>query len=225
MRKRNALDPLLSRSLQGILAATLMQPERAWNLSQLARVLGSSPSTLQAPLANLVRAGVLRRSVDGNRVDYQADPDCPFLVDLRSLITKTVGLADVLQGLLAPFEARIALAFVHGSIARGTEGPRSDVDLLVVGSVGLAALSPVLREAEKRLSRPVNATVLPAAEFSSRIAARDHFLNAVLATEKVFVKGGKDDLEELVGRRPRRATRRDPERARRSAIGRATKPR
>lgn len=42
-----------------------------------------------------------------------------------------------------------------GSVARGEEQTRSDVDLLVVGSVGLAELLPALRRIEQQFGREV----------------------------------------------------------------------
>ena len=97
MRKSSPIDPLISKTVQGLLAATVLQPERSWYLSDLAKHLGRRPSSLQAPLASLAAAGILRRRKDGNRVYYQADPQCPFLRELQGIIAKTVGLADVLR--------------------------------------------------------------------------------------------------------------------------------
>ncbi len=85
------LDALFPRTRQEILAATLLDPCRAWYLSDLARHLGTQPSSLQRELAGLVAAGILRRSADGNRVYFQAEPDCTFLEELRGLMMKAGG--------------------------------------------------------------------------------------------------------------------------------------
>jgi hypothetical protein len=58
----------------------------------------------------------------------------------------------------------------------------------------------MLRRAETRLGREVNATVYSEEEFRERIKARDHFLAAVLRTRKQFVKGSQSDLDEMVGK-------------------------
>ena len=86
-----ALNALFPKTRQDVLAATLLDPNRAWYLSDLARHLGSQPSSLQRELAGLVAAGILRRSVDGNRVYFQADADCPCLGELRALMMKSSG--------------------------------------------------------------------------------------------------------------------------------------
>ena len=75
----------------------------------------------------------------------------------------------------------------------------SDVDVMVIGSAGLADLSPALRRAEERLGREVNVTAYSLEEFREKIKSRDHFLTAVLRGRKQFVKGGQSDLDEIVG--------------------------
>ncbi|HLA84500.1 MAG TPA: winged helix-turn-helix domain-containing protein [Thermoguttaceae bacterium] len=97
MRKSSPLDCLISKTVQGLLAVTVLQPDRSWYLSDLANRLNVRPSTLQTSLAALVKAGILSRRKDGNRVYYQADPICPFLSELQGLIRKTAGQVDVLR--------------------------------------------------------------------------------------------------------------------------------
>jgi predicted nucleotidyltransferase len=91
--------------------------------------------------------------VDGNRVYYRAEVDNPIFGDLRGLLLRTAGLKDVLAGCLARFRSRIDVAFVYGSVARGDESASSDVDLMVIGGVGLSELAPALKDAEARLLR------------------------------------------------------------------------
>jgi DNA-binding transcriptional ArsR family regulator len=121
MRKSRALDALFPKTRQVILAATVLHPERWWYLSDLAKHLGVRPSSLQRELTSLVDAGVLRRRQDGNRVYFQAQPDCPFLPELQGLLVKTAGVVDTLREVLSPFAKRIDWAFVYGSMARAEE--------------------------------------------------------------------------------------------------------
>jgi predicted nucleotidyltransferase len=209
MRKNRPLDALLPSVRQGILGAVLLQPEREWYLSDLASHLHRTPSSLQRDLARLTGAGILRRRRDGNRVYFQADSDCPIYPELRQILIKTAGLADVLRGVLAPFRDRIRVAFVHGSVARGDEAAGSDVDLMVIGGVGLADLARPLREASRRLGRDVNPTVYAPEEFAEKAHAGHHFVSKVIARQKLFVAGAENDLEEIVGLKARRPRARE----------------
>jgi predicted nucleotidyltransferase len=203
MRKSSPIDPLINKTTQGLLAATVLQPDRWWYLSDLAKHLGRRPSSLQTPLAALVSAGILSRRKEGNRVYFQANLDCPFLPELQGLMAKTVGLVEVLREALVPLKERLELAFIHGSVAKSREGAASDVDVIAIGSLGLAELSPVLEDVEKRLGRPVNATVYSPQEFAKKLAAKNHFLCSVLDKEKLFVVGKLNDLERIAGRKAR----------------------
>jgi predicted nucleotidyltransferase len=214
MRKKDLLDALFPRTRRAILTATLLDPAREWYLSDLARHIGVSPSSLQRELAGLVDAEILRRRVDGNRVYYRAEVDNPIFGDLRGLLLRTAGLKDVLAGCLARFRSRIDVAFVYGSVARGDESASSDVDLMVIGGVGLSELAPALKDAEARLLRPVNPSVYKAEEVVEKLRAGHHFLGTVMGGAKLFIVGGEDDLESTLGRVPRPAARHEQARAR-----------
>jgi len=194
MRKPKAIDAIFPRTRQAILATTLLHPDRWWYLSDLARHLGVRPSSLQRELATLVDAGILRQRRDGNRTYFQPNPDCPFLAELQGLMLKTVGLVDVIREVLEPFTNRIDWAFVYGSIARSEELVSSDVDLMIIGRVGLADIALALRQAEMRLNRPVNPAVYSREEFATKLAAGHAFLHTVLDEAKLFIVGDPHEL-------------------------------
>src|SRR6266404_7345724 len=133
MRGSVLIDALMPKVRQGVLSATLLQPERAWYTADLARHLGVAPSSLQRELASLTAAGLLKSRRQGRLVWFQADTDSPVYPELHALLAKTAGLVDVLREALDAVADRIACAFVFGSIARREERSESDVDLMVIG--------------------------------------------------------------------------------------------
>lgn len=214
MQKRATLDALFPKVRQDILATTLLDPEREWYLSELARHLKVRPSSLHRELANLSDAGLLASRSDGNRVYYRAVPRHPLFADLRGIMLRTVGLAGVLEKGLHRFRSRIRVAFVHGSIARRDEHSTSDVDVMIVGDAGLAEVAPALKRAEARLLRPINATIYTAPEAARKVRDGHHFLGAVMSGPKLFVIGDEHDLEEALGREPRPNPHDEPARGR-----------
>lgn len=206
MRKSPAALKALFPTVRGeILAATLSQPDKWWYLSELAQFLKTTPSTLQRDLKALVDGGILQQRREGTRAYFKADTRSPLFPDLRGLIEKAAGLLPTLERLLERFDTRVDVAFVYGSVARGAEHATSDVDLLVIGTLGLAELAPALRKAETQLGREVNVTSYSRPEFKKKVADGDHFLSTVLRSPKQFVKGDQHDLDEVV-RKPRRST-------------------
>jgi predicted nucleotidyltransferase len=190
-----ALNSLFPSVRQGVLAATLTRPEKWWYLSELAGFLRTRPSSLQRELRSLEQSGILRLRKDGRRTYFKAETQSPIFRELRSIFEKTVGLIPILRTALQPFTDKIVCAFVYGSIARREEHATSDVDLMVIGNVGLGDLAPSLRKTEKRLGREVNVTNYSVDEFRKKIAAGDQFLTSVLKGSLQFVKGEQRDLD------------------------------
>ncbi|MCX6610201.1 MAG: ArsR family transcriptional regulator [Acidobacteria bacterium] len=199
-RKSPIADVLLGKTKQNLLSAILLQPERSWYLSEVARYLQVPPSSLQRELAQFVESGIVVKRQDGNRVYFQADRTCPVFEELFGLLTKTVGLADLVRDALTPFQDRIELAFIYGSVATSRERSSSDVDLMLVGEATLAEVAFPVRELESRLGRVVNLTVYTSLEFAKRVAEKNHLLTAVLETELLFILGTANDLARLVKR-------------------------
>jgi DNA-binding transcriptional ArsR family regulator len=159
MRNLRTLDALLPKTRQGILAATLVQPEKAWYVSELARRMGVPSSSLQRELRDLSEVGILKSHRQGHMVYYQANTDSPVFSDLRGLLFKTAGFVDVLANALNPLAPRVRIAFVYGSVAAGSEQSESDIDLMVVGQVSPRELALPLRRARELLGREINPTV------------------------------------------------------------------
>lgn len=168
----------------------LNQPEL--HLRELVRQSGLSLATVQQELRGLVRAALITRRRDGNRVYYRANSNHPAHRDLCSLVLKTSGLASVLAAALKSPE--ISAAFVFGSVARGDTGAASDVDLMVIGQIGLRKLTGLLAGVAERVGREINPHVLTPEEFAHRKASRDHFVTSVLDSPRLFVKGTEHEL-------------------------------
>jgi DNA-binding transcriptional ArsR family regulator len=197
MRNTKPLDALLPKTRQGILAALLVQPEKTWYVSELARRMGVPSSSLQRELLDLTTAGILKTHRQGRMVYFQANADSPIFPDLRGLLLKTAGLVDVLADVLKPLAAKIRVTFLYGSVASGSEQSDSDIDLMVVGQVSPPELALPLRRATELLGREINPTVYTPAEFRRKRSGKDHFLTRVLDRPILFVIGSSDELEKI----------------------------
>jgi len=201
MRISPELESLFPKVRQGVLAATLTQPGKWWYLSELAQFLHTTPSSLQRELKALAASGILEQRREGTRAYFKAETRSPLFPELRGLFEKTAGLLPALRQALHAFRDQITCAFV--SVARRRETALSDVDLMVIGTVGLAELAPALRKAEGRLGREVNVTNYSLDEFRAKAAVQDHFVLTVLRRRKQFVRGSQRDLDAIVGKQGR----------------------
>lgn len=180
---------LLGETRTAILAALLMRPERPLHVRELARLTSTSPGSLHRELRALTGYGVLLREDRGHQVFYRANPDCPVLPDLTGLIRKTAGIVDVLRSALAELDDRIEIAFVYGSMAKGSPHAYSDIDVLIVGRLGFVELLAALQPAQSSLQRDVNPTVLTREQFTQRLAEPGSFVASIWKEPKLWLKG------------------------------------
>jgi predicted nucleotidyltransferase len=186
-----------------VLALLFGRPEESFYLREIVRATGGGKGAVERELRSLVEAGIITREKRGNLVFFRANPGCPIYPELRALMLKTAGLADVLREALAGV-AGISLAFVFGSIAKGSFDARSDVDLLIVGNASFADISDALTTAERRLSREVTPTVYSQEEFGRKVKEAHHFLTRVLSEPMIMLVGSENDIERLGRAAPRR---------------------
>jgi predicted nucleotidyltransferase len=178
-----------------VLRLLFAEEGRELHLRELTRQSGLTLGTLQTEVEKLCSADLLLSRRDGNRRYFQANAAHPLFTDLRQLVLKTSGLREVLIEALRDLDG-VELAFVFGSLAAGIGKAGSDVDLLIIGDVGLRALAPRLRKATGQLGREINPVTMTAAEFvQGRV--KNPFLGDVLAKEKLFIKGTADELARL----------------------------
>ena len=166
------------------------------HLREMERRSGLAVATVRQELGRLTRIGLVEARPDGNRTYYAAREDHPLFAEIRGLVLKTTGLADVLRRALEK-EERITLAFIFGSIAQSRERAHSDVDLLVVGDVGLRDVTNLLDDAAEKVGREINPKVFTPQEFRRRKQAENPFLLRVLAEPRIFVIGDDHELGKL----------------------------
>ncbi len=183
-------DALFTKVQQRVLAVLFGNSGRSFYANEMIALAGSGTGAVQRELARLEAAGLVSVTRVGNQKHYQANVAAPVFEELRGLVLKTSGLADVLRNALAPLAAQISAAFVYGSVAKAQDTAQSDIDLLVVSdSLSYAELYTVLEQATSRLGRPVNPTVYSRQELAKRVRTNNAFIKRVLAQPKLWVIG------------------------------------
>jgi len=186
---------LSSRARAEIFRLLLSGTGEELHVREIERRSGLNDSTLRQELRKLVRLDLVQSRRDSNRVYYRAKTENPLYPEIRNLVLKTSGLADALKSTLK--DKRIRVAFVFGSVARGEEKAGSDVDLMVIGQLGLRDLSRLLSGIEEKIGREVNPHVLHEEEFRKRVRAKEHFVSSVMESPKIFIIGFHHELEAM----------------------------
>lgn len=180
-----------------VLSLLLLNPGKAFHARELARLTVTPAGTLNKELTRLHAAGLLTRERVGNQLRYSAQTAHPVFPELSALLRKTVGLAYVLADALAPLADQIDIAFVFGSMAKGTDVAGSDIDLMLIGKADYGAVIDALAPAERQLARPINAKPFTRGEWRARLRAADSFVDDVLRGPKIFLVGGERELGAL----------------------------
>lgn len=164
-----ALLPVLrSRTQAGILAATLLNPGQEYTLTDLAKRLGSSLTSVHGEVDRLERAAVLASRQVGRARLVRAGTG-PLVGPLTELVLIAYGPPQVIAEEFGSV-AGIGELLLFGSWAERYHGKPGhdpkDVDVLVVASsdqpVDRADVYAAAERAERRLNRPVNPTVVSA---------------------------------------------------------------
>ncbi len=166
------------------------------HVREIERRTGFAIGTVQTELKKLQRLDIISRVKDGNRVYYRANTAHPLYPNIRELVLKTSGLADVIKHAIGN-EKGIKVAFVFGSFARQEEKANSDVDLMVVGDIGLRKLTGLLMDVAGKVGREINPHIFSEKEFIKRKMEQDHFLNQILESPKIFIIGTENELAEM----------------------------
>jgi DNA-binding transcriptional ArsR family regulator len=194
----SAVGALLFGKARGRLLAWLYaHPDQRFYLRQLVALTGVAQGSVQREVLLLTGAGLLTRHVEGRQVYYQANRASSIFADLQRILLKTFGAAEVIRHALAAIEDRIEIGFIYGSMAKGTAGAGSDIDLLVVGQVSFSEVVTALAPAQRELGREINPTVYPQEELRKKVRVGHHFLSSVLREPKIFVMGTEHDLGRL----------------------------
>ncbi|MBW1730706.1 MAG: nucleotidyltransferase domain-containing protein [Deltaproteobacteria bacterium] len=196
----NLLSEIFSSKARAEILRLLFGPShQELHVREIERRAGMNIRTIRHELRKLHRLDLVIVRKDGNRLYYKANIEHPIYIDLRNIVLKTSGLVEILQNTLG--KEGICVAFIFGSLARGDTNARSDVDLMVIGDIGLRSLASKLPSVSEQIGREITPHVMTVSEFEKRKKAGEHFLARVLESPKLFIVGSEDDLRAMEGKR------------------------
>jgi predicted nucleotidyltransferase len=196
---RGLADALFAKVQQRVLGVLFGNPHRSLYATEIIGLARSGTGAVQRELRRLEASGLVTVRRVGRQKHYQANAGSPVFAELRALVLKTSGMADVLRSTLAPLLPSIRAAFVYGSIAKGEDTAASDVDLMVISDrLTYGDLFAALEEASARLGRKVAPTIYSAKELARRVKRDNAFVTRVLGQPKLWLIGDERDLAEAL---------------------------
>lgn len=188
-------DALFPKVRQRVLAVLFGTPDRSYYANEVIALAQSGTGAVQRELAGLSAAGLITISKQGNQKHYQANASAPVFTELRGLVLKTMGLADVLRHALFPLAAQIDLAFIYGSVARQQDTAHSDIDVMIVSpTLAYGEVFGALENATQTLGRKVNPTLYSPLEWAKRFVQDSAFVTRVLQQPKIWLIGTEEQV-------------------------------
>ena len=187
---------ITSKSRVEIITWFVTHPGDRFHYNELIRILKASPPSIQNEPKRLETAGFLISKKEANVRFYWVNQDFILYPEIKSIILKTVGLADQIKGALSRI-GHIESAFIYGSVAKNLEDMRSDIDLMVIGEIDIDELHEALSKVEETLGREINPTVFDSKEWQQRLKKQESFVTDVINNQKIFLIGNEDGLRRL----------------------------
>jgi hypothetical protein len=123
------------------------------HLRGLAEEFGESTNAIRKELNNLTQAGILTTHTDKNRIEYKANQNHPFYINIRDIIRKYLGLDMLLEQILARMGG-VEQVVLTGDIARGSDS--KVIDVLVTGeNLNDEYISYLTKKIEQLIDRKV----------------------------------------------------------------------
>jgi len=188
---------LSSRVRAEIFRLLFSSDNAALHMREIERKSGFTIGTVQRELSKLVKLDLIYKTKDGNRTYYRANKENPIYQDIFNIVQKTVGSIFLLKEALSQSIA-IEFAFIFGSLAAGKENSHSDIDLMVIGNLGLRNVVSLLSGISEKTGREINPHVFGTTELAKRINSKDHFITNVINSKKLFIIGAENEFRKLV---------------------------
>ena len=178
---------------RSVMETVLRSPHAPVYQREIARRADVGLRSAQLALDKLEKLGLVEAERDGNRLYYRVRWS-EGAEELRSLLLREMGPAEVIARHLATLDEPIRWACVFGSAASGEDKLGSDIDLLVVTEATADQLVEPIASAQRELKREIDVVNYTPDEFARKRTEGNHFIRAVLAGQRYDVIGGLDGI-------------------------------
>lgn len=169
-----------SKIRRDILFLFFLEKENSYYIRELERILGFSAGNIRRELIALKEEGIIDFVKKGNQSHYYLNKKSPIFNEIKSIISKTIGLESKIKECLEPITG-IKEAFIFGSFAKKKEHSLSDIDLMIIGSINEDVLISRISKAEELLGREINYHLISENEWENK-KTKDSFIKSVLSS-------------------------------------------
>jgi predicted nucleotidyltransferase len=193
MRSNSIGNVLFTKTQQKVLGLLFGKPDQSFYLNEITKLSQMGRGTIKRELERMEAAGIVVKKRIGNQKHYQANPECPVYSELMGIARKTFGVADVIKNALNSILDEVALAFIYGSVAKGEDTAKSDIDLLIVSNeLTYSEVMERLLDSETSIGRPINPTIYNVDQIEKKLKQDNAFVSRVMEQPKIWIKEDED---------------------------------
>lgn len=179
-----------------LLRLFVTNPNKAFYMQEIGRILGKKPGTFQRTLNNMVSEEILKSEYNANARYFKANNNYPLYKELRSVVLKTVGVGGSIKKVLEQI-GNIKIAFIYGSYAKAKANYLSDIDLAVIGNPDEDRLIKELDKLEEKLQREINYKLYSLKELKKDVNEKEPFILEILRDKKLMIVGAENELRKV----------------------------
>ncbi|MEJ2723820.1 MAG: winged helix-turn-helix domain-containing protein [Deltaproteobacteria bacterium] len=131
-------------------------------LRELAKEFNVSTNAVREELNQLTKTNLLKSEKNGRSVYYTANKDHPLFPELKSMVSKVMGLDQVIDGIVTRL-GELEAAYLLDDYAKGKD--TGIIDLLLLGNVNQYHLNDLTQKTERYIKRKIRCLVLSRQEF------------------------------------------------------------
>jgi len=185
-----------SKTRVKMLELFLFYSEKNFYLREIARLIKGNTNAVRVELKKLTDLNILTRQERGKIILYEINKSSPFYEPLKILFMRTESLGRHLKEALK--NKKVKYALIYGSFAAGKETEKSDIDLLIIGTVKQTDIVDVISGFERKTLREINYVIWTEKEFEKRTKEKHHLLIDIVGKPVIMIIGDEDEFRRAV---------------------------
>lgn len=165
-----------SKTRINLLLRFFFNPGTQAYLRELSKDLHVSTNAVREELNQLTKTKLLKSKKNGRNIFYTANSDHPLFPELRSMVSKVMGLDQVIESILTRL-GDLEKAYIIDDYAEGKD--TGIIDLVLIGNIDQYHLNDLSRKTEHYIKRKIRSLVLTREEFkvfNAKLENRPYFL-------------------------------------------------
>ena len=153
---------IASKTRIKLLIRFFFNPETRAYLRELAKDFSVSTNAVREELNQLTKTDLLKKEKNGRQVYYMANQKHPLFPELKSMVSKVMGIDQVIDGIVNRL-GKLERAYLLGDYAEGKD--TGIIDLLLVGNLNHHHINDLSRKTERYIKRKIRVLVFNKEEF------------------------------------------------------------